>query len=120
VGSGGRWGCGTHWGIDRPSGTEPGNPGEQFRPDGHYLRNACFCVLGPSERRPHPPTPRRPNRRAYKLRQQPVANRVQGFIVTDYFDQRMAGTFPLHGWALVRAYRDFVILALRVFWRELT
>jgi hypothetical protein len=50
---------------------EPGNPGEQFRPDGHYPRSACFCVLGPSGRHPSPDT-RRPNRRAYKLRQQPV------------------------------------------------
>jgi hypothetical protein len=34
------------------------SPGEQFRPDGHYLRSACFCVLGPSERRPlSPDTP---------------------------------------------------------------
>jgi hypothetical protein len=52
---------------------EPRNPGEHFRPDGHYLRSACFCVLGPSGRPPSPDTPP-PEQRAYKLRQQPVAN----------------------------------------------
>src|ERR1700747_3265488 len=45
---------------------EPGNPGEQFRPDGHDLRSACACLLGPSGR---PPSPARTE--DYKLRQKP-------------------------------------------------
>jgi hypothetical protein len=62
-----------HW--DWPSDTNlPSRVGgQQFRPDGHYLRSVGFCVLGPVRAAPaSPDVPSRPNRRAYKLRQQPV------------------------------------------------
>jgi hypothetical protein len=55
--------------LPKPSlDPEPGNPGEQFRPDGHYLRSACFRVRPRPSGAPFPRHPGRPNRRAYKLR----------------------------------------------------